>query len=230
MPALNNGTIQFFRIYSHLGDSLGEVAWHIVRHPIKTAGIMFTGEKLIYLNNLFGSFGYLSLINPLTLIPAIPIFGQRLLSLRPSETTISFHYQAEMIPFIYISTIFGIKRLLKIKRSFVPVLIISILLVFPALSLISTRATEGIIRVCSEARNQKKQTSAKNEMLDKIPPDASVLASFEFLPKLSNRKHLYSFHHVYSGHYTLSDVSYPDPDLLDFIIFNTSDRLTFGSD
>ena len=52
------------------------------------------------------------------------------------------------------------------------------------------------------------QDNIKAELLSKIPNEASVVSTFEFMPHLSTRKDLFSFHHIYWGYYTLSDKIY----------------------
>jgi len=55
---------------------------------------------------------FLSFLSPLHLLPSLPLFMQHLLSNRPQETNISFHYAAELIPFIILAFIFGVRKLL----------------------------------------------------------------------------------------------------------------------
>jgi hypothetical protein len=68
----------------------------------------------------------------------------------------------------------------------------------------------------------------QDRLLRQVPPTASVISTFEFLAPLANRRNLYSLHHVYMGHYTLSNLPYPTPVHLDYIFMNTNDRLTFS--
>jgi len=69
----------------------------------------------------------------------------------------------------------------------------------------------------------------KDAFLKMIPPEASLVTTFEFMPRVSHRSELYSFHHIYWGHYTLSPKPYPLPERLDYALIDLNDGLTFGS-
>lgn len=58
-----------------------------------------------------------------------------------------------------------------------------------------------------------------------IPADASIVSTFEFLPMLSNRKTLYSFHHVVDGFYTLSAKPYVLPAGVEYALLDVNDLL-----
>jgi len=56
-----------------------------------------------------------------------------------------------------------------------------------------------------------------------------LFISAEFLPKLSSRKEVYSFHHVYIGKYTLSDTEYVLPEDVEYALIDFNDYSTFTS-
>ena len=229
MPALNPDVIQFGKLYAYLGDTPADILRHIVFHPVQTAQKAFTQAKLHFFNQQLAPLGYLSLVSPVQLIPTLPALAQRLLSARTTETMLRYHYQAEFIPFVFAAAVFGIRRLLKLKSSIVKPAIAFVLVAFSAMSI----ALSGFI---PELRQRHLEPIAFHRdyavlcraMLDRIPADASVISTFEFLPKLSARSRLYSLHHVYTGHYTLSDRPYPTPGNIDWVLINTLDRNTFG--
>jgi uncharacterized membrane protein len=229
MPLLNNNTIQFTRLYAHFGDSPPEIMRNIVLHPISVLRFVLLPQKLDFLNAILAPLAYLSLFSPLSLLPALPVVLQRLLSQRASEFSIAYHYQAEFIPFIFFAAIYGIKRLSNVGRRFGRPVAVAGLLVMPVVCLFASGAFFSLRESISPPSPERTlQNTGKDELLRKLPADASVLATFEFLPKLADRSHVYSFHHVYTGRYTFSDVSYPTPRV-DFIIFDTQDYLTFSS-
>jgi uncharacterized membrane protein len=228
MPLLNNNTIQFTRLYAHFGDSPPEIIWNIALHPISVLRFILLPQKLAFLNAILAPLAYLSLLSPLSLLPALPVVLQRLLSQRVSEFSIAYHYQAEFIPFIFFAAIYGIKRLSNLRRRLGRPVAVAALIVMPVVSLFASGAFFSLRESISHpSPEQAVMTSRKDELLRKIPADASVLATFEFLPRLANRPRVYSFHHVYTGRYTFSDVPYPKPRV-DFIILDTGDYLTFS--
>lgn len=228
MPRLNNNTVQFIRLYGHLGESLPEVLRNAIVHPFYTLRFMFTAEKVVFLNALLGPVAYLSLLSPLSLLPASLVLVQRLLSIRASEATVVYHYQAEMIPFVFFAAIYGIKRLLKLKHRIIRPALGAALVFFPLASLLAGGTLPALYRALSSPSNNSFVRSRKDFVMRNLPNKASVLATFEFLPRLANRRKVYSLHHVYTGRYTLSDVPYPLPDV-DYIIMDTNDPLTFSN-
>ena len=76
---------------------------------------------------------------------------------------------------------------------------------------------------------QKDACCLMERMLALLPPTGAVVTTFEFMPRLSDRPSLYSFHHIYSGHFTLSSKAYLLPEPVDHALLNINDGLTFGS-
>ncbi|RKY30383.1 MAG: hypothetical protein DRP74_07140 [Candidatus Omnitrophota bacterium] len=230
MPYFNKNTIQFITIYGHLGRSYPEILINIFRHPIAVTKFMFMKEKILYLINIFGPLSFVSFVSPLSLIPALPLLMQHLLSLRGTETSIYYHYAAEMIPFIFFSFIFGIKNLLSQdslrRRQFF------LMLCFCLIALgFNIRIGPHFIlwRKFNTAFKQDALDKERIVLLKNIPNEASVVATFEFLPQLAHRKWLYSFHHVYMGYHTLSRQLYKLPEDTKYALINFNDQLTFTS-
>lgn len=233
MPALNRDTVQFLRIYAHLaGDPNGNasapaIVGGILRHPIRAARHCLHPLKLNFLNSLLAPLGYLSLAGPFALIPALPVLAQRLLSDRVSEAHIVYHYQAELIPFIFASAISGIRNLRKLDRRRITVCATLLIVTFPLIALITTGVVPTVADDVLTEPRRAPATRAAAKVLADIPDDASVAATFRFLPRLSDRKELHSVHHIYHGKHTLSDVPYPPPNDVDHIVLDTNDRVTF---
>jgi len=229
MPMLNRNTVQFWQLYAHLGASPAQAVKNIVMHPVTTLQTVTDPGKIAFFSALFGPLGFLSLLNPLTLIPAIPAFCQRLLSDRLSETRIIFHYQAEFIPFIFISAVYGIKRLLESKHRLLRVIPAILLLIFPATAFLSSGLPVSIQKFCrpDSYDSHYLMPHAVNTALQKVPDNVPVAATFRLLPRLTSREKLYSLHHIYTGRYTLSTVAYPIPEDIRFVIIDTFDPLTF---
>jgi len=230
IPCFNKDTVQFIKIYQHLGSSMSEVITSIVVHPIKMSRIIFMPQKILFMKQLLMPLLFFSLFDSSILIVAL-VFSQHLFSLRASEHAIYYHYIAEMIPFIFISAIYGIKRFLGIpyirtnlsKRTF-----ISIIIIF---AISSNFLLGSYSELTSSIGNLKKDIwdYQKERFLNRIPSRASIVSTFEFLPRLSQRKNLYSFHHVLMGFYTLSDKAYILPEQVEYALLDFNDSLSFGS-
>jgi len=229
MPRLNR-YVQMYSMYSHLGASFPEVMKNAATHPGLVMKSMWNPERLTFFNLLFAPLGYLSLLSPFSLIPAAPVFLQRLLSSRATESSLIFHYQAEFIPFVFAAAIHGLHRVLHYNSHAVTrKVLLSLLLVFPLLTFALAVAVPGVILLKQARARDPLLAACQREWVRQVPPDAAVVATFEFLAPLASRPELYSLHHIYSGHYTLSTVPYPLPPRVDYVFLNTQDRLTFHS-
>ncbi|MBT3191013.1 MAG: DUF2079 domain-containing protein, partial [Verrucomicrobia bacterium] len=227
LPRLND-TVDFQSLYAHLGGSMPEVAATIVRHPIQALQLVTEPAKLSFLKDLFAPLGFLSVLSPLTWIPAGLILAQRLLSNRASETVIIYHYQAEFIPFVFVSAIYAIRRLQRLPSRILNVLPKLLVICFPILALFAGGAISLVRFHWAPPAGGKALLEAKQAYVRHVPRESRVAATFEFLSPLSNHPALCSLHHISSGYYTLSAKPYPIPDDLDTIILDTNDRITFS--
>ena len=230
LPHFNQDTIQFFSLYSHMGNSIPEIAKFVIIHPFEVIKIIFTRQKIIYLAHLFMPLSFFPLFDARILIIFLPLF-QHLLSLRPTEHTICYHYAAEMIPFIFISAIYGIKRFLKIpyiKTHLHQGVFISAII---TIAIVSNISLLPHIYLMGDLKQFKKDRwdHQKEKFLTMVPGNASIVATFEFLPRLSHRKNLYSFHHISMGFHTLSKKSYRLPQTTGYALLDFNDYLTFKS-
>jgi len=227
MPRLNQDRIQFMRLYSHLGTSFGEWVTTLLTRPGMVLACMFQPEKLSFLNALLAPVGYLSLADPISLIPAVPALLQRLLSSRLSETSIAYHYQAEFIPFVFVAAITGWERVRKLR---LPVFRMAWFAAVALLPLVSIWAS-GIPPVLAKALSTDGRDAIERRAMDTlagtIPEGARTAATANFLTHLCNRAEVHALHHIYTGSYILSDKPYPVP-ALDFVLMDTLDPLTFS--
>ncbi|HAJ56849.1 MAG TPA: hypothetical protein DCL35_03655 [Candidatus Omnitrophica bacterium] len=230
IPRLNNDTSQFFSLYHHLGGSVGEIFVNLLKHPVAMARFALSGPRLSFLADLFGPLSFVPLLGPLPLLSALPLFAQHLLSARITQVMIQYHYTAELIPFVFAGFIFGIKNLLKLDlvKKNQPALILALSVFFLAFSYFRGPYFH-LPRMVGTALKKDIYDRNKEDLLKKIPPDAPVIATFEFLPRLTHRKELYSFHHQYTGRYTLSNNAYRVPDTVRYALIDFKDPLTFGS-
>lgn len=229
IPYFGKGTIQFVAIYGNWGSSVGEVLKNILTEPHKLLAVILDKANLAYFCQVFSPVLFLPVLSPVTFLPAIPSVLQHLLSLRPQEHVIYYHYTAEIIPFVFFSAIFALKKILTLKflRKYNVVLAFA----FFAGTVGSNYVIGPHINYLLNPGKFFKADlyDSKNAFLKKIPETAEVVATFEFLPKLSGRRGLYSLQHVSTGSHTLSDVPYVLPATAEYAIVNFQDRLTFKS-
>lgn len=227
-PSLNPDTIQFISIYEHWGKSYTEILRNLLTNPAEVLHYITAPRRLFWMFQLFSPLMFVPLLAPLHLLPLAPIFLQHLLSNRGQEINLYFHYTAEMIPFIFLAFIYGIRKVLDFK------LINKASPVLPAVILFV--ACAGVVqfgphlKLFEKGKVQKDYTDTiKEGFLDNIPADASLVTTFEFMPRISHRGKFFSFHHIYHGYYTLSDKPYKLSDEVDYALIDLNDGLTFGS-
>lgn len=107
----------FLYRYGSLGSSLGAFALNLLLHPWLMLITFITPGRIFYLAGLLRSVGFLSLLAPEWLLPALPILAENMLSTDPLLYSGVYHYNANIIPFIMISAILGTRRLIVCWRT-----------------------------------------------------------------------------------------------------------------
>ena len=103
--------------YEALGSSPGAAVANIVIHPWLLFTTFFTIDRFYYLFGLVRSVGFLPLLAPVWLLPALPSLAVNILSTDPLLYSGVYHYNAAIIPFVMLSAIHGTRRLVLIWLS-----------------------------------------------------------------------------------------------------------------
>ena len=100
--------------YEALGSSPGAAIANLVIHPWLLFTTFFTIDRFYYLVGLVRSVGFLPLLAPEWLLPALPSLAVNLLSTDPLLYSGVYHYNAAIIPFVMLSAIHGARHLILI--------------------------------------------------------------------------------------------------------------------
>jgi uncharacterized membrane protein len=100
--------------YEALGSSPGAAIANFVIHPWLLFTTFFTIDRFYYLVGLVRSVGFLPLLAPEWLLPALPSLAVNLLSTDPLLYSGVYHYNAAIIPFVMLSAIHGTRHLILI--------------------------------------------------------------------------------------------------------------------
>ena len=103
----------FWYRYEALGSSPGAAIVNALTHPWLLFTTFITLDRLYYLAGLVRSVGFLPLLAPEWLLPAIPALAENLLSTDPNLFSGVFHYNAAIIPFVMLAAIHGTHRLIQ---------------------------------------------------------------------------------------------------------------------
>jgi len=98
--------------YHWLGDTPSEMLWSALSQPGFILQKIFTVEHMLTLLQLIAPLAFLPLLGLPALLPAVPTLMYNFLAEWPSQTGIYHHYMAPLIPFIPVSAVFGLHRLI----------------------------------------------------------------------------------------------------------------------
>lgn len=203
IPFLNDSrTGYYFYKRMPFGFTYQENFAFVLKNPLKFLNFIFIPEKIIFCIKLFGLAGFCSFLAPaqyiLFIVPLfILLLGAPALS---GYHSLSSHYVAFVLPFVYISSIYGAANLLdfiKKRQLFKSIgqqkLKIYLSLYIIVISLFFYGKTDahklrkfidGII---------SNRTFEKIACLSNIPKNVSVSASANLVPHLSGRKYIFEW-------------------------------------
>ncbi len=105
--------------YTSLGGNFKGIVLTLLTKPWVAVGLLLNGPRLAYLVGLLASVGFLSLLDPPTLLLSAPIYLANALSDYPLMYSGELHYSAPVVPFFVVSAIYGAKRLVGWLEKFV---------------------------------------------------------------------------------------------------------------
>ncbi len=97
--------------YADFGNSPSSIISNIIFSPLKTIGAILQPDRISYMFQLFLPTGFLAFFSPLYLVFAAPDFAINLLSNNSQLRQLYFHYNSVITPFIFISSMYGVKNI-----------------------------------------------------------------------------------------------------------------------
>lgn len=104
----------FWYRYESLGSSPGAATLNLLLHPWLLLSMYITFDRFFYLAGLLRSSGFLALLAPEWLLPALPSVAINILSTDPTLYSGVYQYNAVIIPFIMLAAIHGTRRLITV--------------------------------------------------------------------------------------------------------------------
>ncbi len=201
--------------YGDFGDSPIRILIGIIKNPYSIQKYIFQIDTLRYFLFLLGPLGFLSLLSPLQLFIALPEFAINLLSNSWGMKTIIFHYTSVIQPFVFLSAMYGAKKLNLIKPISIIVLISSLLFAYFKGPLPFTREQEIHPFKYPQAATKEITLWAKTLKNESL----KIAATGQIAPLFSSRQYLYLFSEKYaSADYvvvTTNEIyNYPEKDVL----------------
>ena len=216
IPHFNGGgSSQFLDRYSGGEESMRSLATGLLTHPWRVLTTLLAPSGLAYLVKLLWPFGFTSLASPLTFLISLPELLVNLLSSKPQQHSIAYHYVAGEAPFVIAAMVLGLRRIggllahrsARSRRAGPHRLHRSLALLVVAVALLAT-LTMGPL---SGARPGWGLTltpahrAVIAEALAKVPADASVAADNALGAQLSARERITTFPLVSGADYVVLD-------------------------
>lgn len=226
-PAFSAGEVNYGSMYQRWGDSPRAVAIGIATRPFAALGALFMtpGQmydsviKLQYYLHMLLPLLFLPLLSPLTLLIALPTLASHMLSWRPAQHTIFYQYTATVTPFVVAAAVLGMRNL--VARRPTPWLGHALVLAALAASLLANLQFGPILgrgrwqlvgaeESIAPSGEERAMARRRDAMMAMLGDRDSVVAGFEFLSRLANRRNTRSFHNVVGGTYTFSTRPFPE--------------------
>lgn len=187
--------------YGDLGDSPTSIIVGFFTNPSTVMKYIFHPDTWRYFWYLLGPVGFTSLFSPLHLLIATPEFAINLLSKNWNMRNIIYHYTAVLEPFIFISAIYGIKRVTSYKLHVIKSNWFVLLILVPTLlfsyykgPLLYSREKESYA-----LWNPKAESIYAKVWSDKLSDDnIKVSTTGHLAPYFTSRRYFYDFSDTYT--------------------------------
>lgn len=182
------------------------VTYDMITNPIHTLKVIFFNpQKLSYIIKIFYPVIFLPFCSSMAFILILPSLLINLLSSSIPQFSIYSHYNGVIIPFLFFTTIIGYNKLpekLKKYQDIFP----QMMLVIAAVTLLSTTSRLFLSHDLFLPLNSPENITLEN-LLKKIPPQASVASMENIVPHLAQRKEVWLFPAVNDAEYVLFNIS-----------------------
>ena len=216
IPHFNSGgSSVFLDRYSGGEGSMRSLATGLITHPWRVVTTLLAPSGLAYLWKLLWPFGFTSLASPLTFLISLPELLVNLLSSKPQQQSIAYHYVAGEAPFVIAAMVLGLQRLggwlargsARSRRAGPHRLHRVLVLLVIAVALLAT-FTMGPLSGARPGWGLKLTPAHRAviaEALAKVPADASVSADNALGAQLSARERITTFPLISGADYVVLD-------------------------
>jgi uncharacterized membrane protein len=213
VPAFSaSGSYQLFQRYAEVGGGLSGLLSTLLTRPGAILAMLTEPARISYIAGLLAGTGFLSLLNPLSLLIAAPSLAINILSNYPVMYSGVSHYSAPLVPWVMVSAVLGVAwvrgRAAKLgcrAASVVSVASLAWLLAW----VLGYHAAYGFTPL--GGRFHLPQVTAHHRLaqhfLDQIPAGARLSTQPALFPHASHREFIYEFPTVADAEYVWLDVS-----------------------
>ncbi len=226
IPALTNGEGPFYNnFFSDFGSgSMAAVVWEMVTHPLDVVQMLFAPSRIDYYRQMGAPVAFLALASPAGLLVGLPQFAVNALSSHDPLRDIRFHYSAVPTAAMFIASVEGVARLAAGRLPalrFLAGLMIAVALATNVAW--SPSPTSVKFRTGIWVRTAPHQAEAINTALDSVPEDAGVVATYDLVPHLTHRRHIYEWPNPFQSSNWGIDGGRPHPvENADYLVLDTA--------
>lgn len=242
-PYLNHyQSYKFLYYYSWMGDSVREMIFFIINHPLNVMGHIFTVHHIFLVLALFSIFIFIPLARlKYLLFGFLPLLQILLASFAGGDLVLQTHYSTLLVASAFIALIYSLEFLLqqqkeikcfswqgkmkKFTQENLPFIIIT-LIIITLYGTITFGPLTGFFNYSSLNQSAKELINSKQHYLAQVAPTEKVVATYEFLAPLSSREKIYSLHYVFLGKKQYSSEEYQLPEV-DSMLIDFSDFITY---
>lgn len=199
------GVTPFQQRYAGVGGTPGGIAHTLLTHPGTIVGAVATSSKVGFLALLLLPLLGLWLLEPLLLLGALPDLGIDLLSSKPQQTMIEYHYTAGIVPFVVVAGVLGAARVRAVHRTRLAVYAVAI----TAFLAVGHTPLRAALHDVPASRSSNPLHEVKAHALSLVPGGVPVSATNEFGGYLSDRSLLYTFPYIGEARWAIVDSGDP---------------------
>lgn len=215
MPDAGGGLLRVDR-YRTLGATGTEIVTTVLTKPGTALRELTEAPKLAYAFLVFNAVGFLPLLSPEGMLLLAPGLLENMLTDYIPQISASLHYDAVVIPGLFLGTIYGLRRLLVRFRSMERPLLLT-LVVLVVINFV-IRHPLSPVHFPTHLFRSTYHREMFREMLRRVPADetVSVAAHTHLVPHLAHRTQIYLLGR--------------EPDGVDLVLLDATDVFGFGRD
>ncbi len=205
------GNSYYLNRYGRLGSTFTEVLLSPISKPDVFWSVISSPKRVAYYGDLLLPLGFLPLLGPEMLLPALPDIALNTLSAFAPSRTLDYHYAIIAAPFLVLATTWGIDRLSrwlgrKIDRRVV--LVAASVLALACLGVYQLDRYRGFLPLSDRYLGSytiEPRDAIGWQLAAGIPAEAVVSAQFTVLPHVSQRQRAHIFPRIEDAEYVFLD-------------------------